>query len=276
MLPKLGIIAGKGGLPREIIAECLRTQRAFFVIALKGHAEPETVLNCSHVWVRLGAVGKIISTLRNENVTQLVMAGSVKRPSILELRPDFWALTFFARTGVANKGDDGLLGTLVRALETREGFKVVGAHTLLPEVLAPEGCLGNVKPDPTAHSDISVAWEAAIDLGRADIGQAVVARDGTVVAQEIASGTAAMLTALPMPGGTSLKGVLVKVSKPGQELRADMPTIGPDTIKQILKAQLAGVAVEAGKSIILDRQKTINLADEAGVFVVGISGNIKK
>lgn len=271
MLPKLGIIAGKGELPRQIIAECQRAKRPYYVIALKGHAEPESVVDCPHTWVRLGAAGKMVSILRKEHVSDLVMAGSVNRPSLLELRPDFWSMMFFARTGVANKGDDGLLGALVKALETREGFQVVGAHTLLPNLLAPEGCLGAVAPNADENRDVEVATVAAIELGRQDIGQAVVVRDGVILAREDASGTAAMLSTIVASTDNQKRGVLVKVSKPEQELRADMPTIGPDTITQLNKAGLAGVAIEAGKSIILNKQETLRLADQAGVFVLGIS-----
>jgi len=272
MRPKLGIIAGRGELPREIIDECRRIGRSCFVVALKGQADPEITTDCPHLWVRLGAAGKTIAAFRRENVSELVMAGSVNRPSLLQLCPDLWALRFFLRTGVANKGDNSLLQALVNALETREGFQVVGAHTLLPDLLASEGCLGEVTPSGDAQRDIKVAWKAARDLGRRDVGQAVVARDGALVAEESASGTAAMLAAVRPDGKNACNGVLVKVAKPGQELRADMPTIGPDTLTQVSKAGLAGIAIEAGKTIILNKKETLETANRLKIFIVGLSG----
>lgn len=267
MPPKLGIIAGGGDLPREIIAECQRLGRDYFVVALKGHADASTVSDSPHEWVRLGAAGQTVKLLHREIIAEVVLAGSVKRPSLFQLRPDFWAIKFFARTGVANKGDNGLLQAIVTSLETQEGFRVVGVHSVLPSLLARVGCVSRQVPDRAAISDIELGWAAALSLGAADLGQAVVARNGCVVARETASGTAAMLeTVTPDKGGIPV-GVLVKVSKPGQERRADLPAIGPDTISQVVNAGLAGVAIEADQSLILNRKETIAAANEAGVFI---------
>ncbi len=268
MLPKLGIIAGGGDLPREIITECRNSGRAYYIVALKGHADPDTVVGSDHHWVRLGAAGETIGRLRDANVRDVVLAGSVKRPSMLQLRPDFWALKFFVRTGVASKGDNGLLQAIVSALETREGFHVVGAHSVLPSLLATEGVLTNAQPDTAAMDDVLKGWGEALELGEKDLGQAVVVRNGETLARESASGTAAMLSTIAPTGEGSLCGVLVKVSKPEQEQRADLPTIGPDTVAQVQKAGLAGIAIEAGKSLILDKSRTIERANEAGLFIV--------
>ena len=271
MLPKLGIIAGGGRLPRDIITECKRTKRPYFVIALKGHAAPETVLDTPHVWVRLGAAGKTIALLHEQDVIELVMVGSVARPSLLQLCPDFWAIKFFARTGVGNKGDDGLLQALIKALESKEGFRIVGAHTVLPSLLAAEGVYGDIRPSEIEIHNIKIAWDAALELGRRDIGQAVIARDGTVISEENARGTAAMIKGITPASGSPRSGVLVKVSKPGQEKRADLPTIGPDTVAQAANAGLAGIAIEAGNSLILNKSETINAANDAKLFIIGKS-----
>lgn len=272
MPPKLGILAGGGELPLALIAECRKEDRPYFVIALKDQIKPEDVASSPHAWFRLGAAGKIIARLRAEAVEQVVMAGSVKRPSLVDLRPDFWALSFFIRTGVARKGDNSLLDALIRELEEREGFEVIGAHDLLPDTLATAGNNGQIGPDETAQMDINAGWAAALDLGRKDIGQAVVARDGALLATEDASGTAEMLKRLQQNRSEPKSGVLVKVSKPGQNLRADMPAIGPDTITQVSKAGLAGIAIEAGKTLILRKSETLDYADKAEVFIYGLSG----
>lgn len=271
MLPKLGIIAGGGDLPREIIAECRRSGRPFYVVALKGQADTETVKDTPHTWIRLGAAGKTIKTFRQQNAIELVMAGSVTRPSLAQLRPDFWALKFFASSRVHNKGDDGLLRAVIVALESHEGFRVVGAHAILPDLLATEGSYGNVSPDRQALQDINIAWEAAYELGAQDIGQAAVARNGALIAKESASGTAVMLSGITALDAHRPAGVLVKVSKPDQEYRADLPAIGPDTIDQAVKAGLAGIAIEAGKALILNKVQTIKAANDAQLFIVGIS-----
>ncbi len=271
MLPKLGIIAGGGALPREIIAECRRTGRPFYVVALKGQADEETVKDTPHSWIRLGAAGKTIETFRQQSTQELVMAGSVTRPSLAQLRPDLWALKFFAQSGVQNRGDDGLLRALIGALETQEGFRVIGAHTVLPDLLATEGIYGEQSPDEQAIRDIHLAWQAAFDLGALDIGQAAVARNGAVIARESSSGTAAMLTEVARLSSPAPAGVLVKISKPDQEHRADLPTIGPDTVLQVAKAGLTGIAIEAGKALVLNRTETIQAANSAKMFLVGIT-----
>jgi len=271
MLPKLGIIAGGGTLPLDIINECKRIKRPYFVIALIGHTQLETVIDTPHFWARLGAAGKAITILHKQEVTELVMVGAVTRPSLLQLWPDFWTIIFFARTGVANKGDDRFLTALIDVLEKIEKFRVIGIHSLLPHLLAPEGVYGNTKPSENEMLNIEIAWTAALELGRLDIGQAAIARAGKVVAKESASGTANMISSLNLNTGRSQSGVLVKVSKPGQEQRADLPTIGPDTIKQVSLAGLAGIVIESGNSLVLDREITIKAANDAGIFILGRS-----
>ena len=271
MLPKLGIIAGGGKLPLNIISECKRIKRPYFVIALKGHAAPETVIDTPHIWSRLGAAGKTVAMLHEQRVIELVMVGSVARPSLFQLCPDFWAIKFFARTGVGNKGDDRLLQALIKALESKEGFRIVGAHTILPSLLAPVGVYGDIKPSELEMRNIKIAWDAALLLGRRDIGQAVITRAGVVVAKESSRGTAAMIKDIIPASDSSRSGVLVKISKPGQEKRADLPTIGPDTIAQAANAGLAGIAIEAGNTLILDKSETINCANAANIFIIGKS-----
>jgi DUF1009 family protein len=270
MLPKLGIIAGGGLLPVDVINECKRINRPYFVIALKGHTKLKTIIDSPHYWARLGAAGKVISILHKQGVTELIMAGSVTRPSLIQLLPDFWSIKFFVRNGFANKGDDKFLQALINDLESIEKFKIVGVNSLLPGLLASKGVYGDIQPSEDEMLNIQIAWESALELGRCDTGQAAVARAGRVIAKENVNGTANMIASLRPISGQSRSGVLVKVSKPGQELRADLPTIGPDTIKQVSLAGLAGIAIESGNSLVLDKTETIKAANDAGIFILGI------
>jgi len=271
MPPKLGVIAGGGQLPARIVEHCRRQGRDVFVIAIEGQASLDLGDGVAHERVRLGAGGRMLELLRREAVSDVVMAGAVRRPSLTDLRPDLWTAGFLARSGAAMLGDDGLLRALVRELETRCGVRVVGIDDVLPDVLAPVGCLGKFAPDEDALKDIARALDVARGIGVLDVGQGAVVQQGIVLAVEAAEGTSAMLArcrdlARPGPGG-----VLVKAKKPNQDRRADLPTIGPDTMHAAAAAGLRGVAIEAGSVLILDRQETVAAADAANLFLVGLS-----
>ncbi len=269
--PPLGILAGGGDLPRRIIQACRDQNREFFVIAFKGQTPKETVFSVPHAWVRLGAAGKTVDLLHEAGVKDLVMAGRIRRPSIAALRPDAWAARVFAKAGVKALGDDGLLSSIVKVLEKKEGFRVVGPDALLPDLLAPEGVLGAVEPDDVALADIQRGVEVARGVGALDVGQAAVVQQGFVLAVESVEGTDAMIARSgEMRRQGAPGGVVVKVSKPEQEKRADLPTIGPSTIKAASAAGLRGVAVEAGGALIIDREGVVKAADAAGIFVMGV------
>lgn len=267
---KLGVLAGGGSLPRMLIDVCQAQGRDVFVIAFEGHAEPAILAGgVAHQWVRLGAVGTALSALRDNDVEELVMAGPVRRPSLLELRPDATAAKYAAR-GLLRRGDDGLLSSIVGSLED-EGFRVVGADDLLKPLLAGRGPLGALEPDEVALADIERGVEVAAALGRVDVGQAVVVQEGLVLAVEGAEGTDQMIARAGTLRRDGAGGVAVKIAKPGQERRADLPTVGPATIAAVAAAGLSGLAVEAGGCLVVDRADTIAAADAAGVFVVGIT-----
>ncbi len=240
------------------------------MLALEGAAEPATVEGVAHAWCRLGAGARGLALLRENNVTDLILAGGVRRPSLASLRPDWRAAKFLARVGYrAALGDDGLLSAVVAELE-REGFRVIGADQVLRAGLAPEGALGSLRPDAQALADIDHAQRIARALGALDIGQAVVVQQGLVLGVEAIEGTDALLRRCAELRREGPGGVLVKVEKPGQEQRADRPTIGPQTVALAAGAGLRGIAVEAGATIVLDRDEVVNAADRAGLFVVGI------
>jgi UDP-2,3-diacylglucosamine hydrolase len=256
--PKLGIIAGGGALPGLLVAACQSSGRPYYVLGLTGFAD-----SIADSWIKLGEAGKGFDALRAAGVAEVVMAGAVKRPKLSELKTDLKGAAMLARiAGRAALGDDNLLTAVVAEVES-EGFKVVGADSILAGLLAPAGVLGRHAPDESARNDIAVGFAAAKALGKADVGQAVVVKEGEVIASEGADGTDAML-------GSVTGGVLVKVKKPQQERRVDLPTVGPNTVRNAIAAGLRGVAVETGHTFTLDRSRMIAVADEAGLFIVGV------
>lgn len=268
--PALGIIAGGGTLPVRLAETCRARGRAHLVIALEGQADPSAYPGSSLVRLRLGALGAALTRLRAEEVGEVVMAGPVRRPSLAELRPDLQGVRFLARHALKLKrlGDDGLLRVLIGEFE-RQGFRVVGAAEVLDDLLAPPGVWTRRRPDPQDRADIARAAAVLDALGPLDVGQACVAQQGLVLGIEAIEGTAALLgrcAGLRRAGGG---GVLVKLAKPGQEARVDLPTIGPDTVSQAVEAGLAGIAVEAGRALALERREVIAEADAAGLFVLG-------
>ena len=269
MPPKLGILAGRGELPARIIQACRETGRDYFVIAFEEQTAPETVAGAPHAWVRLGAAGSALQRLRDAGVEELVMAGGVRRPSLSALRPDAWAVKVFAKKGGKALGDDGLLSALVTALED-EGFRMVGADDVVSDLLAPQGLLGVIVPEAEAKADIALGIEVALGLGALDVGQAVVVQQGLVLGVEAAEGTDALIERCAGLRRSGFGGVLVKVKKPGQERRADLPTIGVPTVTAVAAAGLSGIAVEAGGTLVMDRIAVAAAADRAGVFVIGV------
>jgi UDP-2,3-diacylglucosamine hydrolase len=269
--PKLGILAGAGELPLRIIEACRTAERPFFVLAFEGSADPAVAQGVPHAWIRLGAAGEGLRILRENGVAELVMAGGVKRPSVLQLRPDWRTAKFFARIGYRALGDDGLMKAVIHELEQVEGFRVVGLDTILGTSLAPEGPIGRNTPDEQARHDIAHGFRVVRALGALDIGQAVVVQQGLVLGVEAIEGTDALITRCAALKREGLGGVLVKGMKPGQERRVDLPTIGPRTVTAAAATGLRGIAVEAGATILVDRAAIAAAADRAGLFVVGVA-----
>jgi DUF1009 family protein len=272
MAAKLGILAGAGELPLRLVEACRALDRPVFILAFEGAADPAVVAGLPHAWVRLGAAGEGIRILRENGVEELVMAGGVRRPSLWSLRPDWRTAKFFAKIGYRALGDDGLLRAVIKELE-EEGFRVLGVDSLLGAALAPEGPFGALRPDAEAMTDIDFGLKVARALGALDIGQAVVVQQGVVLGVEAIEGTDALLARCGELRRDGPGGVLVKTSKPGQERRADLPTIGLGTVAAAARAGLRGIAVEAGATVIIDRAAVAAAADEAGLFVLGVAAS---
>lgn len=269
MAARLGIVAGGGSLPRQVVESCRAAGRDVFVLALKGHTDPATVKDVDHLWVRLGAAGKAMAALRRAGCDELVLVGPVRRPGLAELRPDLTAARVLARATAGALGDDGLLRAVIRQLEAR-GFRVRGVQEILGDILASAGTWGRHAPDQAAWRDIARGVAVARALGRADVGQAVVVQQGIVLGVEAVEGTDALLRRCaelrrPGPGG-----VLVKLKKPNQDDRADLPTVGLRTVEGARAAGLRGLAVEAGSTIVMEPDALVRAADAAGLFLHGL------
>jgi hypothetical protein len=270
-LSTLGIIAGKGNLPAQIIKSCQNTNRPFFVINFEESSAPETIKNIPHAVVRIGAVGESLKYLRDAGVKEIVMAGGVKRPSLSSLRPDAAGAALLKKLGKAFfSGDDAILKAIISFFE-EENFTVVAVDSILTDILADEGVLGKISPDKQTKADIIIGMAAAKNIGAMDIGQGVIIENGAVLGTESADGTDAMIIACgKLKKGKKSSGVLVKAKKPEQEEKVDLPSIGVQTIENLYKAGFAGVAIEAHASLLIDKFELIKKADEYGLFVVGV------
>jgi DUF1009 family protein len=261
---KLGIIAGGGALPGLLAAACRADGRPYYLLGLTGFANAQALGQDPDDWIRLGEAGQGFDRLRAANVSTVVMAGSVRRPTLAELRPDMRTAAFFARIAGRALGDDGLIKALIGELE-REGFTVIGPQDILAKLTARMGCLGRHTPDSQAKTDIALGMKVAHELGRLDIGQAVVVQQGLVLGLEGIEGTAALIARCGELRRQGPGGVLVKMKKPQQDRRADLPVIGVDTVTQASNAGLRGIAVEAGGSLILGAEAVATAADKLGL-----------
>jgi DUF1009 family protein len=264
----LGIIAGSGDLPVRVARHAKADGRSVFILALTGFGSPDLVKEFGGAEAAMGEIGKGVRLLRNAGCEEIVFAGAIKRPDFSALKFDIRGAALLPKLlAAAGKGDDALLRVVLGAFE-EEGFRVIGADDVLTSLLAPEGAVGARAPSLQDWADIRAAAKAAREIGTADVGQGAVARNGLVIETETQDGTDAMLKRVRPAGG--LSGVLVKLRKPQQEKRIDLPTIGAATVRGAAQAGLAGIAVEFGGALIIDRNEVVRVADETGIFVYGL------
>lgn len=273
---RLLIIAGGGKLPHDVAQAARAAGENPFVLALTGESDQDWT-GFEHAPVPIGNMAALSALKREKGLTRAVLSGSVRRrPELRQLRltlSSLLKLPSIMRQLLAG-GDDAVLRMAIGLLEG-EGLHVVGAHEIVPGLLAETGPLGAYSPSAEDRRDITAGMAAAEALGALDVGQGAVSVGGRVVALEGAEGTDRMLervAALRAEGRISQrrKGVLVKLCKPQQDMRADLPTIGLSTVDNALRAGLAGIAVEAGRALVLEREAMVEAADRAGLFVVGI------
>ena len=261
----LAILAGGGDLPRAIAFGAREAQRSVFVVALEG-STGDWANDFPHAWGSMGQVGKTLRLLREHGCNEMVFAGYVSRPNFAQLRYDLKGVSWLLPVlwGM-RKGDNTLLDVMV-GLFAREGIEVKSIGDIAPWLQIPPGPLGTIEPTSQDQSDIALAMATARRQGARDVGQAVIVRDGKVLAIEGRDGTDAMLTRLGQlaPG----RGVLAKALKPMQDRKSDLPTIGVTTVKNAAACGLAGIAVEAHTALVLDKAAVASTADTLGLFVV--------
>jgi hypothetical protein len=272
----IGVIAAGGVMPFAV-ADALTARGVPPVLfALKGACDPVAVARFRHHWISVGQFGRAMKLFRAENCRDLVFIGTLVRPALSEIRLDWGTLRVLGRVWAAFRGgDDHLLSGIGRILE-QDGFRMVGIRDVAPDLLVPEGCLTRSAPDENAAADIAKGRDVLRALSSFDIGQAAVVIDGHVVGVEDIEGTDGLLARVARLRGEgrirakAARGVLVKAPKSGQDLRFDLPTIGPRTIEGAAAAKLAGVAIVAGNTIVVEPQTMIEAADAAGLFVTGL------
>jgi DUF1009 family protein len=272
----IGLIAAGGVMPFAVAESLIARGLDPVLFALKGACDPVRVERFRHHWISVGQVGRAVKLFRSENCRDLVFIGTLVRPALSEIRLDWGTLRVIGRVWAAFRGgDDHLLSGIGRILE-QDGFRMVGIRDVAPELLMPEGCITRSVPDQSAAADIARGRDVLRALSSFDIGQAVIVIDGHVVGVEDIEGTDGLLARvahLRTEGrirAKAARGVLVKAPKSTQDLRFDLPTIGPRTIEGAGKARLAGVAIVAGNTIVVEPQTMIEAADAAGLFVTGL------
>jgi UDP-2,3-diacylglucosamine hydrolase len=272
----LAIICGGGSFPGAVADAVASRGRRPVMFGIKGWADPAVIGRYVHHWIALGQAGRFFRLAKAENCRDVLFIGTVLRPPLTALRLDWHTIKLMPRViGFFRGGDDKLLSGVAGLMESG-GLRVVGVKDVAPDLFVPEGVLGGRAPSQRDYADIERALKLVAVLGPFDVGQAAVVANGHVVAVEAAEGTDQMLMRiaelrglgrLTAPRGV---GVLVKAPKPGQDRRFDLPSIGPRTIELVAAADLAGLAVTAGSTMIAEADAAIAAADRHKIFVIGV------
>jgi DUF1009 family protein len=274
----IGIIAGGGALPFAVAEELIAGGRKPYILAIRGACAEGPLSRFDHQWIALGEFGRVKKLLKLHGCRDIVFIGSLVRPALSELRFDLQGLRHIRKVYAAFRGGDDHLLTTIATLFEDAGYRILGVQDVAPGLLMPQGCLTRRTPDARDEADIAKGLEVLRALGPFDIGQAVVVIDGHVVSVEDIGGTDSLLARVAdlrkmrrirYPVGC---GVLIKAPKSGQDLRLDLPTLGPTTIESLVAAELAGSAIVAGSALIAEPQKVIAAADASRLFVTGVAG----
>jgi DUF1009 family protein len=264
---KIGLIAGSGQFPILFSKAAKAKNMSVYAAALSQEADPELERQVEGIeWIALGQVKKIVRFFKKNQITDAVMLGAVLKTRIFsDIKPDMKALSMVF--GMDHTHDDGLLRAFADGME-KEGIRIRSSTFLLPHLLAPSGCWTKRKPTRSEKADITLGWHLAKEIGRLDIGQCVVVGGGSVLAVEAIDGTDATIRR----GGALGKGsaVVVKVCKPNQDMRFDVPAAGSGTINTMNEADARVLVIEAGKTVVFDRQEMISLADQYGISVLAM------
>jgi UDP-2,3-diacylglucosamine hydrolase len=272
----LAVICGGGSLPFAVADAVIRRGRRVVLFAIRGWADPMRVAAYPHHWAAFGRFGWFCRVAQRDGCRDVVFIGSMVRPAIWQLRPDFKTFTLLPRVlHMFRGGDDHLLKGVAEIFE-EHGFRLLGAHQIAPEILMPEGPLGRERPGVRDDADIATGMALLDAISPFDVGQAVVVADARVLATEAAEGTDQMLGRVAelrrngrIPAGLR-RGVLVKAAKRDQDRRFDLPSIGPRTVEGAARAGLAGIAVRAGSTVVAEAGRIGEIADRERLFVVGV------
>jgi len=271
---KLAIIAAAGDLSKKLINFCLHSNIPIFVVAITDITDPQIIKDVDHVWIKLGEIGKAIEAMRASAVNQVVFVGSLKKPDLFNLKVDILGAKLLAKI-TKNKlfGDDKILSSVTLFIE-QYGFKVIGVQEILQNLLVDEANFTKIAPNAKDKDDIALGIKVVTQLGSLDIGQAVIVQNGVVLGVEAVEGTDNLINRCgKLKFSEDFSGMLVKFSKPNQELRMDLPTVGLQTIKNAHKAGFKGIVIEANRSIFLDQKEVIEFADKHGMFVCAIKAS---
>ena len=263
----IGLIAGGGQFPLLVAEAARKSGFSVLAVAHLGETDPSLSEKVDEViWIRLGQLGRLIKALKKKKVKKSLMAGTItKRRMFEDIRPDLKGLAIISKVALFH--DDGILRAVADEL-AREGIEIVSSTQYLPELVAPQGCLTKRKPNKSEKEDIDFGFQVAKELGRLDIGQCVVVRKKTILAVEAIEGTDA---AIRRGGDLAREGaVVVKVSKPHQDLRFDVPAVGLGTVKAMAEVKAAALAVESGKTLLFDKDEMITYADELRIAIVSV------
>jgi DUF1009 family protein len=261
----IGLIAGGGQFPLMVAEAAKKQGSCVLAVAHLGETDPSLSDKVDEiVWIKLGQLGHLINAFKKKGVKRVLMAGSIaKRRMFGNIKPDLKGLTFISKLVVFH--DDDILRAVAREL-AEQGIEIVSSTSYLPELLPPPGCLTKKRPNKAEKEDIHFGWKTAKELGRLDIGQCVVVRRKTVLALEAIDGTDETI----LRGGRlgREKAVVVKVSKPSQDLRFDVPSVGLGTVRVMSRVKASVLAVEAGKTLMFDKPELIAYADKVDISVV--------
>lgn len=264
----LGILAGGGQLPTLLAEKAQQEGRRVVMLTFTGQPQPDIPPGVEHIQLALGAVGKTIKTLRQQGVEEVVLAGYFPKPSLFDVRPDAKGLAILAR--LARHHDDELLSAVCAFLE-EEGFTIIAVPEILPDITAPTGVMGQVRPDKAAGVDIELGFKVLAHMAPLDISQSVIVKDKVVLGMEAAEGTAELIRrCTKLRGAAGVGGVLVKMAKTGQSLLVDLPSIGLETVQALADAGYKGLAVHAGKTLMLDKEAMVREADAKNLFIIGV------
>ena len=264
---RIGLIAGSGQFPIIFSKEAKTKGLTVYAAAYRNEADPIIQDYVEAIeWIHLGQIKRLIRFFKKNKIYEAVMMGGIKKTRMFkDVKPDIKAISIIA--GLRHTHDDGVLSAFANALE-KEGIKIKASTFLLPDLLAKEGCWTKRKPGRSEKSDIELGWSLAKEIGRLDIGQCIVVGGGSVLAVEAIDGTDATV----QRGGTLGKGtaVVVKVCKPNQDFRFDVPAVGMETIRIMHKAGARVLVVEAGKAVVFDREEMIDLANKHNISIIAV------